>query len=172
MRLAETIDAATLTEALYLLACIDLRENERDSALAHILRLRDVLAKHRLAVRVPMLVLASADWVASAGGEQRRKARRWAEAIERLEDIDATLREKAHRLLAREFGTEAFDEHDRSLSLPELEREVAHSALWLYLRARTSEGRWRKALLRQPSGNGTSAMSPFATSCKNVTSVG
>jgi tetratricopeptide (TPR) repeat protein len=125
VRLAEAIEQPlTLTEALYLLAGIDLRDNERDSALAHILRLRDVLSKHRLAVRVPMLVLAAADWAASAGGEHRDVARRWAQAIERLEDIDATLREKARRLLAREFGTEGDDEHDASLSLPELEREV------------------------------------------------
>lgn len=101
-----------------------MRENERGRALSHILRLRDVLARHEVTVRVPMLVLASADWAASGASDHRDDARRWVEAIARLEDIDASLRAKARRLLAREFGSAGADERETSRSLREIEREV------------------------------------------------
>lgn len=108
--LAESLDLAeaaekplTITEALYLLARIDLAEGAADRALVRILRLRDVLTGHALTVRVPMLVLVAAEWVAAAGAARRDDARRWVEGVERLEDVDATLRDKARQLLAREL---------------------------------------------------------------------
>ena len=129
LHLAEAVEKPlTLTEALFLLASIELSEARADRALAHILRLRDVLAKHDLTVRVPMLVLAAAEWAAATGGAHRDDARRWAEAVARLVDIDATLRDKARRLLAREFaaGVEGRQgpEQQSSPALSEVQRDV------------------------------------------------
>ena len=116
-----------ITEALFLLAGIDLREGHHAAALAHILRLRDVLAQDRLEVRVPMLVLAAADWAASASDKPWwPDARRWLERLCQLPDIDATLRDKARRLLAREAAARGDVPYSAAtgLSLAELEAEV------------------------------------------------
>jgi tetratricopeptide (TPR) repeat protein len=127
LQLAESIKKPqTATEALYLLACIDIAEQRSAEALANILRLRNVLTEYRLDVRAPLLVLAAAEWLLSTGIEIRTDALRWLEALLRLDDIDATLRDKARQLLERETATGVEDAREREvgLSLPELEREV------------------------------------------------
>jgi predicted ATPase len=94
-------NALHVTEAEFLLATIELREGRNDRALAHILRLRDALAEHRLTVRVPMLILAAADWAAAVDALNLPLARRWVEAVCDLDDVDASLRDKGRRFLAR-----------------------------------------------------------------------
>ncbi len=115
----------TLTEVLYLLASVDLREGRIDEALANILRLRDKLASHRLDVRVPMLVLATADWILSSGNGQSNEAKRWLEGLVELDAIDATLRDKARALLADAGTTRDLPAVlPRLAALADIEREV------------------------------------------------
>ena len=127
VRLAEAIGKPLqLTEALYLLACIDLHENRRERSLANIIRLRDVLSENRLDVRAPMLILATAQWAVSSGDKNKADAFRWLGALGRLDDIDSTLRNKARQLLADEgitAGAEA-SPSEAGPSLAQLEREV------------------------------------------------
>ncbi|MEO8751870.1 MAG: BTAD domain-containing putative transcriptional regulator [Casimicrobiaceae bacterium] len=116
-----------MTEALFLLASIELREGRLECALDRILRLRDLLAERRLDVRVPMLILAAADWVACARADAHWvEARRWLERLRELDDVDATLRERARRLLAREAGNrgQAAYVAATGLTLADLEAEV------------------------------------------------
>ena len=139
VQLSEAIEKPlTLTEALYLLASLELHEGDRAAALAHILRLRDVLAARRLDVRVPMLVLATADFVLSSDSGHRSHAKRWLEAVERQDDADATLRDKARRLLEREFGAAGRDPDRASQSMPELEREVVDFLAGVEQRAKSN----------------------------------
>ena len=114
------------TEALYLLTVIELRERRSDVALAHILRLRDILAEHRLDVRVPMLILAMAEWAVAVDDANRPVAGRSMRGLCQLGDVDATLRDKGRRLLARQVETtgDADQSNAVSISLPELEAEV------------------------------------------------
>ena len=52
-----------------------------------------------------MLILATAEWLLEASDSRAlADARRWLAVVSCREDVDATLRQKAHRLLAR-LGT-------------------------------------------------------------------
>jgi predicted ATPase/DNA-binding SARP family transcriptional activator len=103
LRLAEAVrQPLHVTEALFLLTSIELAEGHPDRALAHVLRLRDALAAHSIAVRVPMLILATAEWALSSPADTfRNEARRWVEGLCAADDIDASLRDKGRRLLQR-----------------------------------------------------------------------
>ena len=129
-----------VTEALFLLASIDLAEGNRDRALVNILRLRDALAEHRLEVRLPMLILATAEWLLGPGtGEHRARARRWVAVLSGRDDIDATLKEKARGLLAGERSGDApvhVATPDESLSA--IESEV--TAILARLSAKAARG--------------------------------
>ena len=65
-----------------------------------------------------MLVLATAEWTLTTGDEASKlRARRWLSALSRLQAIDATLRDKAKRLLGK-------DATDDTRTLPEVEADV------------------------------------------------
>jgi tetratricopeptide (TPR) repeat protein len=114
-----------VTEALFLLAEVELAEGRRDRALEWILRLRDVLSEHRLEVRVPMLILAAAEWAWSGAAlAQRRAGRRWAAALSRLGDVDATLRAKAQGLLDRDPASLSVSDGSELLTLVAMESQV------------------------------------------------
>jgi tetratricopeptide (TPR) repeat protein len=127
LQVAETVrHPLVVTEALFLLATIDLEEGHHRAALKRILRLRDVLVEHHLTVRVPMLVLAAAQWARSEQtGAYRVDGRRWLNVIAALDDVDATLRDKARRLLEREaVSAESNAPATAIASLGELEAEI------------------------------------------------
>jgi tetratricopeptide (TPR) repeat protein len=106
------------SEALYLLAVVELRDGRLERVLPLILQLRDEHAQHRLDVRAPMLVLATAEWVLATGNDGvKARAKGWLAALSRLQAIDATLRDKARRLLGE-------DATDDTRTLPELEADV------------------------------------------------
>lgn len=114
-----------VTEALFLLASIEHEEGHRERALADILRPRDVLAEHRLEVRLPMLILAAAEWLLEASDSSALAgARRWLAVVSCREDVDATLRQKAHRLLARLGPGDAPPASAADASLSAVETEV------------------------------------------------
>jgi tetratricopeptide (TPR) repeat protein len=123
LRLADRLPL-TLSDALRLVAEIDLRAGDFAAALTAIARLRDVLAEHRLEVRVPMLILVTADYAMSAQDETA-SAFRWLDALARLDAVDASLRDKARAALARAAGSSANDPTATSApSSAEIEREV------------------------------------------------
>ena len=109
------------SEVRFLLASLDLREGDRQGALTQILGLRDVLAAHRLDVRVPMLVIATADYVLAGIGGPRHQAGQWIDAVERQEDADASLRDKARELRLRSVDEQVAQ---TQLSLEEAEQQV------------------------------------------------
>ena len=88
----------TYTDAMQLLAMFDLGERRFDAALANIARLRDVLAEHRLEVRIPMLVLVTAAY-ALATRTGVAEALRWLWSLVEIEGVDASLKRKARALL-------------------------------------------------------------------------
>lgn len=106
------------SEALYLLATLELRDGHLERVLPLLLLLREELTQHRLDVRVPMLVLATAEWILTRGDDATKpRARGWLAALSGLQAIDATLRDKARGLL----GGDATGD-DRTLA--EVESEV------------------------------------------------
>ena len=106
------------SEALYLLATVELRDGHVERVLPLILRLREELTQHRLDVRVPMLVLATAEWILTTGDDAiKPRAKGWLAALSRLQAMDATLRDKAKRLL----GGDATDDNR---TLAEVEADV------------------------------------------------
>ncbi|MFO1316650.1 MAG: BTAD domain-containing putative transcriptional regulator [Burkholderiales bacterium] len=106
------------TEALYLLATVELRDGHVERVLPLLRDLREELTQHRLDVRVPMLVLATAEWILTTGDDvSKPRARGWLAALSRLQAIDATLRDKAKRLL----GGDATDDNR---TLAEVEADV------------------------------------------------
>jgi predicted ATPase/DNA-binding SARP family transcriptional activator len=116
-----------ITEALFLLSSIELAQGRREASLAHIRRLRDTLAEHRLEVRLPMLILATAEWLLGSAepGEHRADARRWLAILAHRNDVDATLKEKARRLLEDEGKAgEITDAVVAERSLSAIEAEV------------------------------------------------
>ena len=115
----------TLTETLHLLARIDIRERALDAALARILQLRDVLAAHRLEIRVPTLALATAEYVLATDARRAGEAAQWLQALASLEGVDATLRLKARRLLdARQAPEGARITASAALSSRDIEQAV------------------------------------------------
>jgi ATP/maltotriose-dependent transcriptional regulator MalT len=93
------------THAQCVLAGLDLREGRRESALGHLRGMQAALARHRIEVRIPMLIVAAADCaLASTDAMDRQRARRWLRTVAGLEGIDAMLRRDARTLLAREGG--------------------------------------------------------------------
>ncbi|MFO1325199.1 MAG: BTAD domain-containing putative transcriptional regulator [Burkholderiales bacterium] len=105
LALAEAIgNVLYATEALYLLCLVELRDGHAELAPPLLRRMRDELARKRLPLRVPKLVLATAEWLATAGdASQRRRGSGWLAVLCGLEDIDATVRDRARRLL-RQWG--------------------------------------------------------------------
>jgi len=128
LHVAEAVGSTLhVTEAHYLLAGIEVRDGHRDIAFAHLLSLRDALTRKRLSVRVPMLILATAEWAMSSDEEATRTAAdRWLHALGGLDDIDITLRDKARvlqlRLVRPADGNIRADASDCTLG--ELEAEV------------------------------------------------
>jgi tetratricopeptide (TPR) repeat protein len=112
----------TITDALSTLATIDLRQRAFSAALGRILRIRDILAAHRLAVRVPMLILVAGAYALSAGTHRESDGTRWLQALARLEGVDASLARKALRFLGNAASNP--DARAASASLGSLEREV------------------------------------------------
>ena len=129
LRIASAVGfTLSLTEAHFLLASISLGEGNADAAYRHLVELRDALAKKRLPVRVPMLVLGVARW-AVAIGEARALAlaERWLRALGALEGIDSTIRDRAHETLSQLRETGAAEEVGAlsgRVELSDLEAEV------------------------------------------------
>jgi len=71
-----------------------------------------------------MLVLAAADYVLSGIGGPRQQGGQWIDAVERQEDADATLRDKARELRTRAFDDQASDAEEKPLSLADAEQQV------------------------------------------------
>ena len=125
---SESLDLATAiadplhaTEALYLLATAEIRDGHPERVLELLLRLRTELREHRLDVRIPMLVLATAEWILAAGDDaSRARALRWLAELCRAQGVDATLRDKARRLLESAGGGVG----DTVSTVGELEAEV------------------------------------------------
>jgi tetratricopeptide (TPR) repeat protein len=111
-----------ITECLFLLATIALREHRHEESLEHLRALRATLHKDRLAVRVPMLILGVADWAATGARANLRLAQRWLDALARLPDIDRSLALKARASLDA-LGDDA-NARGGEVSLADLEREV------------------------------------------------
>jgi len=111
----------TTIESLYLLATVEMRDGYVERVLPLLGRLRAALREHRLDVRIPMLALATAEWMLTAGDAAARpRALHWLAALSRLPGVDATLRDKAQRLLEREG--EAVED---ASTLAEIEADVA-----------------------------------------------
>ena len=89
----------TLVDALRVLANIEIRERRFDAALATLLRMRDLLVEHRIDVRIPMLVIACAQYVLATDASHAADARRWLESVAALEAADASLKRQAKRLV-------------------------------------------------------------------------
>jgi len=114
-------DPLHVTEALYLLATAEMRDGHAERVLPILLRLRAELREHRVDVRIPMLALATAEWMLTAGDAAARpRALHWLAALSRLPGVDATLRDKAQRLLESEG--EAVED---ASTLAEIEADVA-----------------------------------------------
>lgn len=129
LRLAEQMHRQlTTTEALFLLATIDISAGNRGPALRHLLRLRDLLATNRLDVRVPMLVMGVADWILTAtasGSGEAERARAWLQTLASRGDVDATLRDKARAMLtAQAAASPGATGEAASRELREVEAEV------------------------------------------------
>ena len=116
----------TLLDVLRVLAAIDVRERRFDAALATILRMRDVLVTHRIDVRIPMLVIAAAQYALATGAQHAADARRWLESVAALDDADASLKQKARRLVDGLRAAPGGDEvvHAPPFSSSQLEQEV------------------------------------------------
>lgn len=108
-----------LTEALFLLATIETREGRHAQALDLLRRLHDELARRPLELRVPMLIIGVAEMCAATGSGA--PWRRWLGELCAMESIDATLREKARRLL----GAAGIETPAQAMTLAEIEAEVA-----------------------------------------------
>ena len=120
-------DPLHVTEAEYLLATAELRDGHPERVLPLLLRLRAELREHRIDVRIPMLMLATAEWIVAFGDAAAgQRARRWLSALGRLEGVDATLRDKAKRLLegeaAKRGGPQIADA--APMTLAEIEADV------------------------------------------------
>jgi hypothetical protein len=113
------------THAQYVLAGVELREGRRDRALARLCDMRAWLAQHRIAVRVPLLIVGAAECaLASDEPAERATGQRWLLSMLHAPDIDATLRGQARRLLGRDGGLRE-DAEGSPTSLEMVEAEVA-----------------------------------------------
>lgn len=91
-------NALQKTHGLYVLVRVALAESDRGSAQRTLLAFRDELVRHRLTVRIPMLIVATAR-VALASADAAVRARGWLAAVTQAQDVDATMRKEARALL-------------------------------------------------------------------------
>ncbi|MEO8135546.1 MAG: hypothetical protein ABI831_16395, partial [Betaproteobacteria bacterium] len=116
------------THAQYVLVGIELRDGRRNDACEHLLAMHAALARHRLVVRVPLLILAAADWALTLGASpQRLRAACWLRALVRQDGIDSAIRKDACAMIEREgaMADPAKETATATSSLAEVEAEVA-----------------------------------------------
>jgi tetratricopeptide (TPR) repeat protein len=93
-------NALQKTHALYVRVRVAIAESDRGSAQRTLLAFRDEHARHRLTVRVPMLIVAAARVaLTSADGDAAVRARGWLVAVTATQDVDASMRKEARALL-------------------------------------------------------------------------
>jgi hypothetical protein len=82
-----------------------------------------VLDRHRIEVRVPMLIIAAAAYAATHTRD-RARARSWLATLVKQDDVDASLRATAWELLDR-ASERPTGEVKAHASIAEVERDVA-----------------------------------------------